>query len=182
MVEIRTDRLVLREFVAADWPAVLQYQRDPPYFRFYAWEERTEADVRSFVRTFVDQQGERPRRRFQLAITLQGAGELIGNCGVRMADDNDHEADIGYELSHQWWGHGYATEASAAIVNFGFRELGVHRIAARCVADNSASVSVLHRLGFREEGRFRDGAYFKGRYWDTLTFGMLDREWAASQT
>jgi RimJ/RimL family protein N-acetyltransferase len=177
-MEIRTERLLLREFVADDWEAVLRYQRDARYLRYYPWENRGEKDARGFVQMFLGQQQQNPRRRFQLAITLPGTHELIGNCGVRMADDSDHEADIGYELSHEWWGHGYATEGSAAMVDFGFRELGVHRVVARCVADNAASVRVLQRLGFREEGRYREAAYFKGRYWDTLTFAILDREWA----
>ncbi len=57
-MRIATDRLVLREFVTDDWPAVLAYQRDPRYLRFYRWIERTEAEARDFVQMFVDQQAE----------------------------------------------------------------------------------------------------------------------------
>ena len=90
---------MLREFTADDWAEVLAYQRDPRYLRFYAWNDRTEAEVRSFVQAFVDQQTERPRRRFQLAITLADGGRLIGSCGIRRKIQNEREADIGYELS-----------------------------------------------------------------------------------
>ena len=167
-MRIATERLVLREFVADDWPDVLAYQRDPRYLRFYPWDDRTEAEVRSFVQMFLDQQADRPRREFQLAITLSESGRLIGNCGLRLKPENDWEADIGYELAPEHWGRGYATEAALAIVDFGFRELRLHRVSSWFVADNTASAKVLERVGLRLEGRLRENEYFKGRWWDTL--------------
>ena len=181
-MSINTDRLVLRETVADDWPAVLAYQRDPRYLRFYPWTDRTEAEVRDFVQMFVDQQTERPRRRFQFAIISPGGGRVIGNCGIRRKPENDWEADIGYELAPEYWGRGYATEAALAIVNFGFRELGLYRISSWCIADNAASARVLEKVGLRLEGRLRGNEYFKERWWDTLLFGLLESEWRKSAT
>lgn len=180
-MRITTDRLVLREFVTDDWPHVLAYQRDPRYLKFYPWNDRTEAEVRDFVQMFVEQQTERPRRRFLLAITLPGSGRLIGNCGIRRKPENDHEADIGYEVAPEHWDQGYATEAALAMLDFGFRELGLHRISSWCIADNSASVKVLEKAGLRLEGRLRENEYFKNRWWDTLLYGLLGSEWRASQ-
>jgi len=176
-MRIHTERLVLRDFVADDWPAVLAYQRDPRYLRFYPWTDRTEAEVRDFVQMFLDQQSEQPRRKFQLAITLQGDDRVIGNCGIRRKPDNDWEADIGYELALEHWGKGYATEAAQAIVKFGFEGLRLHRISSWCIADNIASARVLEKVGLRQEGRFRENEYFKGRWWDTLLYGLLESEW-----
>ena len=138
-MQLATQRLILRDFVLDDWPAVLTYQQDPRYLRFYPWSERGEDDVRAFVGMFLEQQTERPRRRFQLAVTRRQDGRLIGNCGIRRKLDNDWEADIGYELAPDSWGQGYATEAAAAMVNFGFRVLGLHRVSSWCIADNTAS-------------------------------------------
>lgn len=176
-MRIVTSRLTLRDFVADDWPSVLAYQRDPRYLRFYPWTGRTEADARDFVKMFLGQQAERPRRKFQLAITLPDSGLLIGNCGIRRKPENDWEADIGYELDPEYWGKGYATEAAQAMVDFGFRELALHRISSWCIADNVASVRVLERLGMRLEGRLRENEYFKERWWDTLLYGLLENEW-----
>ena len=99
MMRIATERLVLREFVTDDWPAVLAYQRDPRYLQLYPWTDRTEAEVRDFVQRFVDDQADRPRRKFQLAITFPDGGQMIGNCGIRRKPDNDWDADIGLELA-----------------------------------------------------------------------------------
>ena len=170
---LETPRLTLRDFTADDWPAVLAYQRDPRYLRYYAWTDRTPQEVQAFVQMFIDQQQQKPRTRFQLAVTLRATGELIGNCGIRRDSPTSHEAEIGYELSPDQWGQGYASEAVAEIVRFGFETLCVHRIAAWLVADNVASARVLEKNGFQLEGRLRDKESFKGRYWDVLMYARL---------
>ncbi len=155
-MHITTDRLILRDFVADDGTEVLAYQRDPRYLRFYPWTDRSTDDVRAFVQMFLDQQAEEPRRKFQLAITLPEDGRLIGTCGIRRKPDNDSEGDIGYELAPEFWGRGYATEAAAAMVAYGFSELGLHRISSWCIADNVASARVLEKVGLQLEGRLRE--------------------------
>ena len=176
-MQITTERLRLREFARGDWRAVLEYQRDPRYLRYYPWTDRTEDDARSFVGMVMEWQREQPRQRFQLAIVLRSDNRLIGNCGIRRNPENDSEADIGYELAPDCWGQGYATEAAAAIVQFGFNVLALQRIRSWCIADNSASGRVMERLGFRPQDRFRWQEYFKGRWWDTLTYALSADEW-----
>lgn len=178
-MQLITERLILREFSESDWHDMLAYQNDPRYLRYYEWAERTPADVQGFVQRFLTQQQQRPRIKFQLAVVLRPDRQLIGNCGIRMEAAAAHEADIGYEISPVYWGRGYATEAARAIVHFGFTELNVHRIWAWCIAENVGSARVLEKVGMQLEGRLRDKEYFKGRWWDTLVFGILDHEWKA---
>jgi RimJ/RimL family protein N-acetyltransferase len=180
-MELTTERLILREFRADDWPAVLAYQTDPLYLRYYDWTGRTAEEVQAFVDMFLAHQQAQPRIKFQLAVTLKSNHQLIGNCGIRMKSFPAHEADIGYELAPDHWGRGYATEAARAMVEFGFTQLRVHRIWSWCVADNVGSARVLTKLGMRLEGRLRENEYYKGRWWDTLMFGMLEDEWRAQQ-
>ena len=73
---LTTKRLVLREFEEKDWAAVLTYQSDPLYLRYYPWTHRTEQDVREFVQKFLAQSEEEPRTKFQLALTLAQDGQL----------------------------------------------------------------------------------------------------------
>ena len=176
-MELHTHHLLLREFVSADWPAVLAYQRDSQYLRFYHWIDRTPEDVQRFVQMFLDQQREQPRLKFQLAVILKSSGQLIGNCGIRRDTIDASQADIGYELDPNYWGYGYATEAARAITAFGFTQLNVHRIWAWCIADNTASARVLERVGLRLEGRLRETDHFKGRWWDRLVYALLEDEW-----
>jgi RimJ/RimL family protein N-acetyltransferase len=173
-VELRTERLVLREFVTDDWPAMLAYESDPLYLRYYEWTEAAPEVTQAFVQRFVNNQQQLPRTKFQLAITLNG--QLIGNCGIRKDEPDARQADMGYELAPTHWGNGYATEAAQAIVAFGFRELHVHRIWAECVPENKGSRRVLEKLGMKQEGHLRETQYYKGRWWDTLIYGLLESE------
>ena len=176
-MNLETQRLILRDFVPDDWQRVLEYQSDPLYLRYIGWTKRTPESVREFVGWFTDQQAENPRIKFQLAVVLKSENLLIGNCGVRMDKLNDVEANIGYELDPKYWNQGYATEAAHPIVDFGFSHFGVHRIWASLVADNLGSAHVLEKLGMKLEAHFREKAYFKGRWWDTLIYAILAEEW-----
>jgi len=176
-------------------PDVIAYQREPLSLRYYpeSWANRADDEICAFVQRQIDDQAGAPRPRFQLAITLAESGALIDNCGIRikpggpgeirghpLGPANAWEADIGYELAPAHWGRGYATEAARAIVAFGFRELGLHRISATCIADNEGSARVLKRAGLRLEGRLRENEHFRGRWWDTLVYAVLAHEWEAA--
>ncbi len=80
---LTTERLLLRDFVESDWEAVLAYQQDPMYLRYYEWTSRTEEEVRVFLKMFLNHQKQVPRIKFQFAVTLKSTGQLIGSCGVR---------------------------------------------------------------------------------------------------
>jgi len=160
-----------------DWPAVFAYQSDPRYQRYYPLMEQTQEQTQEFIKMFLDQQQETPRRKFQLAATLKTNSKLIGNCGIRMDTADAHKADIGYEFSPEYWGKGYATEAAQAIVRFGFRTLRLHRIWSWCIADNLGSARVLEKVGMQLEGRLRENEYFRGRWWDTLMYAILESDW-----
>jgi RimJ/RimL family protein N-acetyltransferase len=176
-VILRTPRLVLREFTAEDWTATHAYQQDPRYLRYYDRDGVTEREAQAFIYTFILWQGEQPRLRAQLAITIAKTGELIGNVGLRRDHADDRMADMGYELSPTHWGRGFATEAARAMVDLGFGTWGLHRIHAHCVADNEASARVLTRAGLRQEARLRDQQFFKDRFWDVVIFGIMRDEW-----
>ncbi len=179
-MRLETPRLVLREYTEDDTAAVLAYQSDARYLRYYPWDERTLDDAQRFVQQFIDWQAESPRRRFQLAVLLRKSGALIGSCGVRRKPDDDTEADIGFELSPEHWGRGYATEAATAMADFAFRELGVRRLSSWCIVENVASARVLEKLGMSLENRLPAAEHFKGRDWDTLLYGMTRDRWESA--
>jgi len=179
-VELRTKRLILREFREDDWQAVLSYQSNPLYLRYYEWTERKPDEVQAFVRVFLDQQIEIPRIKYQFAIELKQSGALIGNCGIRKEFAEAVEAEIGFELDPEFWGCGYATEATAEMVKLGFKTFGVTRISASCIAENIGSARVLEKLGMKEKERIRENKTFKGRTWDTLVYTVSAYHWATT--
>lgn len=174
---LETERLLMRDFIESDWEAVLTYQSDPLYLRYYHWTDRTEAEARDFVQMFINQQKRQPRQKFQLALVLKSENCLIGNCGIRVNDTEMREANIGYELDSRYWGQGYATEAARAILQFGFETLAMHRVWSWCIADNVGSARVLEKIGMRLEGRLRQKEFIKGHWRDHLLYAILDHEW-----
>ena len=176
-----TERLILREFTEEDWPAVLAYQNDDDYLRFYPWDERTEEDVRTFIQIFIDQQYQQPRSKYQFALILKETNQLIGNCGIRKGGPDSREADIGYEIASVHWGNGYATEAAHEMLVFGFEELHLSRIWATCIVENTASARVLEKIGMQLEVQLKEHEWMKGRMWDTSMYGIVKDEWFSNQ-
>ncbi len=80
-------------------------------------------------------------------------------------------------FSRGFWEKGYATEASRALMDFGFAELGLHRIFATCDPANTASAHVLEKLGMKREGRLREHKWSKGKWRDSFLYAMLEQEW-----
>jgi len=179
MMKLETERLILRDFVKDDWQEVLAYQSDPLYLRYNDWTERTPEAVQEFIGMFLNHQKQEPRIKFQLAVVLKSNNQLIGNCGVRKNGNDAREADIGYELDPKHWNNGYTTEATHAIMDFGFSNFDLHRVWSWCVADNLGSAHVLEKLGMCLEGRLRENEFYKGRWWDTLMYAILADEWEA---
>ena len=178
-MELKTKRLVLREFVEDDWLAVLAYQSTQEYLRYYPWVERQEGDVKAFVNEFIAWQSEKPRYRHQFAVTMADNGRLIGSCGIRKEMPDESGGELGYELDPGCWENGYATEAAAEMLKFAFQHLQLHRVGSFFIAENVASLRVLEKLGFRREGALRETVWMNGRWWDTLVYSILDYEWEA---
>ncbi|HEX8395612.1 MAG TPA: GNAT family N-acetyltransferase, partial [Longimicrobium sp.] len=175
---LRTERLILREFQRDDWAGMHAYQNDPLYLRYYDRERMDPGESQALIAAFMAWRVDRPRIKTQLAIALAGTGEMIGNVGVRRNDPAGTDAEIGYELNPEHWGHGYATEAALAMRDWGFGEQRLTRLHAHCIADNVASSNVLEKLGMRREGLLRNHVFQKGRFWDVMMYGLLREEWA----
>jgi RimJ/RimL family protein N-acetyltransferase len=101
---------------------------------------------------------------------------LLGSVSLRR-HARDRRAELGYWLSAQAWGHGYATEATTAAVEFGFRQLGLARIHAQVIVGNAASMRVLDKLGMVNEGTKRRHLRKEGRLHDVVFYGLLREEW-----
>jgi len=179
-VTLHTRRLILREFTAEDFAAVHAYGSDPEVTRWTVFGPNTADNTRGFLRQAQASRGERPRRNFDLAITLRDGAHVIGGCGLRRTDIPG-EAFIGYVLGRDAWGCGYATEAARALLGFGFESLGLRRIFADCHPANAASWHVMEKLGMCREGHFREEKLVKGEWWDRYVYAVLAPEWRAAR-
>ena len=144
---LRTERLLLRrpEYddieaivrIAGDWEIARRLARMPhPYGA---------AEARYFLDEIVPNE-------FVWAATSRETGEIIAIIGLAPEPDQ-REAELGYYVSRDWWGHGIATEAGRAVVAYGIDVLALDRIFSGHFADNPGSGRVLLKLGFAETGR-----------------------------
>ena len=169
-------QLTLREFQRRDWEAVHAYANDPEVVRYLWWGPNTERDSRTFVQHAIGCQLDQTRREFDFAIVANVDGTLVGACRVHIVSPEDHLGSIGYCLRRSAWGKGYATEAARALLDFGFGELGLHRIAAVCDPANLPSVRVLEKIGMKREGHLRQHRWLKGHWRDSLLYAVLAPE------
>ena len=173
---VTSRRLLIREFRSSDWRAVHAYASDPETVRYMDWGPNTESDTRAFIRRVVAAQTAKQRGRYDLAVTLRKNGELIGSCAV-VVNRARREGDIGYCLNRSYWRKGYGTEVARAMVSFGFATLALHRVTGRCDPANIASSRVLANAGMTLEGRLREDFPVRGKWCDTMIYGILDHEW-----
>lgn len=103
-------------------------------------------------------------------------GQLVGAIGLRVEPEHAR-AEIGYWIGVPFWGRGYATEAAAAVVRFGFEEHPLNRIFAQVFRRNPASARVLEKIGLRHEGTLRQHLKKWGELVDVEYYAILRDEW-----
>lgn len=171
-----TERLILRPFTVADAPALqhlagvhaiadttLNIPHPYPDGAAEAW-------VASLPGQFHAGTG------VTFALALRESGALCGSLGLSISQRHAH-AELGYWVGAPYWGRGYATEAVAALLTYGFRDLGLHRIHANHFTRNPASGRVMQKLGMRFEGILR-GHLRKGEQFENVaSYGILHDEW-----
>jgi ribosomal-protein-alanine N-acetyltransferase len=175
-LELRSDRLVLREFREDDRFAVHEYASDLEVVRYMPFGPNSEEQTSAFIRRSLASREDDPRRSFELAVTLADTGRLIGGCGIRASCPEHRSGDMGYCLRRDVWGRGYATEAGRLLLDFGFDTLGLHRIWATCDVDNFPSARVLEKLGMKREGQMREDSWVRGRWRSSCLYAVLESE------
>lgn len=176
--ELRTDRLLLRRFRESDIDRLAAWQSRPEVARFLYWEPRTrEAAEAALTRRMTETHLDGDDDVLALAVERRDDGLLLGDTSIWLRSAAHRQVEIGYVFHPDAGGHGYATEAARALVDFAFKDLAAHRVFARTDARNTASAALLQRLGMRQEAHFREAEIFKGAWGDELVFAILADEW-----
>ena len=150
VLPIRTERLTIRAFTLDDVPAIhAALYADAAAMHFIGGPHSLER-TRQGIAGYVDHQ--RAAGYSFWAVVLEDTGELIGEAGLYPMNGTGPDIELGYALGTPWWGRGFATEAAGAIMQAAFDSLGVQRVVAVAKAENTASLHVLDKLGFRNEG------------------------------
>lgn len=165
-------RLVLRMPRRDEAEGVLHVFGDADLLAF--WGHAPLPDLAA-ARAYLDDiySGCEKRTLFQWAIAERSSDALMGTVTLWKWDRHNHHAEIGYIIRPEYQGRGLAAEAVGALLRFGFGTLGLHRVEADTDPRNAASIRLLERLGFRQEGLFRERWLVDGAWLDSAMFGLL---------
>ncbi len=174
-----TARLRLRPFTAADAPAVqrLAGARENADTTRLIPHPYPDGVAEAWIATHPQLHAE--DRALTLALELREEGRLCGAIGLRLEREDRH-AELGYWIALEDWGRGLCTEAARSVVDYGFRELALHRIWATHFARNPASGRVLGKIGMTREGYLRQHLRKWNAFEDVVVHGILRSEWARS--
>ena len=177
---LETERLLLRAHTMADLDDLVRFHADPEVVRYVPWPVRDREATEETLRTKLGQTRLAEHGQWLvLAVEERSSGTVIGEVLLKWASDRQGELGFAFGRDHQ--GRGYAAEAARAVLGLAFDDLGFHRVSAVVVDGNDASLRLLGRLGFRQEARHVDGAFFKGAWVTSLVLALLEDEWRAAR-
>jgi len=176
--ELETERLVLRKIKISDSSDMYAYSCREEVTRWLLWSpHRSESYTARYISGL--QNAYRSGEFFDWAVSLKSDRRMIGTCGFTSFDIDNNAAEIGYVLNPDFWYRGIAAEAASAVIDYGFEVLGLNRIEAHYMSENTKSRRVMEKCGMKFEGIFRSRLFVKGKYRDIGICSVLYSDWSA---
>ena len=173
---LETDRLILRQVTNDDVNSLLKYLSDIDVMKYYGLEPfktiRDALDEISWYKSIFEK-----GTGIRWGISLKGQDEIIGSCGFFNRNVEHCRAEIGYELSKEYWGKGIASEAIKTVITYGFEQLNLQRIQALIETPNIPSQKLVERQGFIREGLLRSYEFTCGKFDDLYMYSMLKQDY-----
>jgi ribosomal-protein-alanine N-acetyltransferase len=177
MPELQTDRLILRRMRLTDAEDMYDYARRPEVTRYLLWSPHPDiTHTRDYLQYIATRYA--AGSFYDWAVVLKSSNRMIGTCGFTTIDCPHDAAEIGYVLNPDYHGMGIASEAVEAVLAFGFDQLLLHRIEARFMEGNVASLRVMEKVGMCFEGYRRESMMIKGSYRTIGYSSILAEEYA----
>ena len=153
---LRTDRLTLRKMDRSDAGALYDYYSDADVTRYMDWDGP--ASALHAEEMIVSWNGLYENRQLlPWGVTLNNQSKLIGTVmymPIRGSFEHKplYPVTVAYDLSKTHWNKGIMSEALQAVIDFGSETVGAHRVQAEVAPRNKASLKMLEKLGFQQEG------------------------------
>ena len=177
---IHTRRLTIRNLRITDLGDFYAYRSNPEVTRFQGFEVMTLEESIAFIREQANRPFGVPGEWVQYALEYRESGRLIGDCAIKLNHEDSRLGAIGITIAPEEQQNGFALEAIQGITSYLFKEAGLHRITETVDVDNTASVRLLERAGFKREGHFIENIFFKGRWGSEYQYAMLRANWQKS--
>ena len=175
---LETERLRLRPYEKSDLDAYHAIRSQPEVVRYLYEDPLTLEQARKKLELLVDSRTlDAEDDWLAAAISLRDPGTYLGDVAFHWVSVQHRTGEVGFVLDPRHQGHGYATEAARAMLDWGFGTFGLHRTIGRTEARNAASARVLEKLGMRCEAHLVENEWVKGEWQSELVYAILDREW-----
>lgn len=173
---IETERLLLRRFKYTDDDAMLKHWISDENIQSMYMEPvyTTKEAVKELLDRYINSYEKGDYYRW--AIISKESGECIGQIAYFLVDNKNHFAEIEYCIGSAFQCKGYATEATKAVIRFGFEKINLHKVQICTHTANKPSKRVIEKCGFTYEGTLRDYFYIDGIYEGRLYFSVLRSE------
>jgi len=180
---IRSLRLAIRPATPADADATWQFRRLTSVGR---WMTNCSSHREEYRKKFEDPTRLTKTLVIELDSVVIGDLMLTIEDGGAQAEIKDQalcvQAELGWCLSPEHEGHGYATEAVVELIRVCFEDLGLRRVRADCFADNEASWRLVERVHMRrEQHTVRESLHRSGEWLDVLGYALLAEDWQADR-
>lgn len=171
--QLSTVRLTLRPFAPQDAESCLRnWAADEEIYRYLSAQPQTADEVQEWLSS-ADEAYADPRT-YYWAIEETHCGEVVGELFVDNFGTSSRQCEMDWKIGTAFQGKGYAAEAARAAIEYLIREVGFHRIEAKCCTENTASERVMQKLGMNKEGILRERFYGKdGRWHDLAEYSLL---------
>lgn len=177
---LETERLILRKVTSEDIEDLHYYGSNKEVSKYVTWQtHRTLADTRQYVEHILKLYQD--RKLAPWGIEYKETGQFIGTIDFVSWQTKHKIAEIGYALSQDFWGKGIVTEAAYEILEFGFENMDLVRIQAKCSVENRGSERVMEKVGMSFEGIIRKGMFIKGQHKDYKLYSILDEDFRSIQ-
>lgn len=172
---IFTERLLIREIRVDDFEGIHVYAADPLVWRYTPPGPNTEEGTRAYIARCLAEAAESPRHRWSFVIVRLTNGQLIGGCSITIEHRVNLQASMGLVLRRDAWGRGYGTEVIRALIEFGFANMGMHRLWATCDPENIGSERAMRNAGMSHEGLMRHDTKMPDGTWrDSKLFAIIN--------
>ena len=172
--EIHTRRLVLKKLDISYKNEIYHYRSDPSIGKYQSFKPKCIEDVESFIHDNTIKINIEDTW-FQMGIF--NSDQLMGDIGIHFLGPNNAQCEVGYTVAKQYQRQGFGCEAVMGIINFLFTDLQKHRLIASVDPENSASIKLLEKIGFRREAFFRKSVFIDNEWTDDVVYALLNEEW-----
>jgi ribosomal-protein-alanine N-acetyltransferase len=176
---IDTERIQIRNLKTSDLADFHFYRSNPDITKYQGFDVFTKQQAKEFIHRQLNKEFGKAGEWVQYGIENKETGKLIGDCAIRLDQNDIRIAEIGITISHTVQKNGYAKETLIAILTFLFCIDDFHRVTEIVDVENIASIQLLKSVGFRQEGHFNENIFFNGKWGSEFQYAMLKKEWEA---